>query len=141
MKTTRKVEIFSAGCPVCNDAVDMVKRISMFEGQQMDREGSAAGAQFQDMVADIQGILRDGPGQIAIHQEILPTPFYRTNAVFSQKGMLAFAQENLRAANLPNNRQKDSVVFRATASGSMSRISATLSKVRGKYDGSFRFPR
>ncbi len=28
MKTTRKVEVFSAGCPVCNDAVDMVKGIS-----------------------------------------------------------------------------------------------------------------
>ncbi len=28
MKTIRKVEVFSAGCPVCNDAVDMVKGIS-----------------------------------------------------------------------------------------------------------------
>ena len=28
MSTKRKVEVFSAGCPVCNDAVDMVKRIS-----------------------------------------------------------------------------------------------------------------
>jgi glutaredoxin len=28
MKTTRKVEVFSAGCPACNDAVDMVKGIS-----------------------------------------------------------------------------------------------------------------
>jgi glutaredoxin 3 len=28
MSTKRKVEVFSAGCPVCNDAVDMIKRIS-----------------------------------------------------------------------------------------------------------------
>ncbi len=28
MNTKRKVEIFSAGCPVCNDAVEMVQRIS-----------------------------------------------------------------------------------------------------------------
>ncbi len=28
MSTKRKVEVFSAGCPVCNDAVDMVKQIS-----------------------------------------------------------------------------------------------------------------
>lgn len=28
MKTKRNVEVFSAGCPVCNDAVDMVERIS-----------------------------------------------------------------------------------------------------------------
>ncbi len=28
MKTKRNVEVFSAGCPVCNDAVDMVKGIS-----------------------------------------------------------------------------------------------------------------
>jgi len=28
MSTKRKVEVFSAGCPVCNDAVEMVKRIS-----------------------------------------------------------------------------------------------------------------
>jgi len=28
MSTKRKVEVFSAGCPVCNDVVDMVKRIS-----------------------------------------------------------------------------------------------------------------
>ncbi len=28
MNTKRKVEVFSAGCPVCNDAVEMVERIS-----------------------------------------------------------------------------------------------------------------
>ena len=28
MSTKRKVEVFSAGCPVCKDAVEMVKRIS-----------------------------------------------------------------------------------------------------------------
>jgi len=28
MDTKRKVEIFSAGCPLCQDAVEMVKRIS-----------------------------------------------------------------------------------------------------------------
>ncbi len=28
MSTKRKVEVFSAGCQVCNDAVEMVKRIS-----------------------------------------------------------------------------------------------------------------
>ena len=28
MNTKRKVEVFSAGCPVCNDAVEMVQRIS-----------------------------------------------------------------------------------------------------------------
>ncbi len=28
MNTKRKVEVFSAGCPVCNDAIEMVKRIS-----------------------------------------------------------------------------------------------------------------
>ena len=28
MSTKRKVEVFSAGCPLCNDTVDMVKRIS-----------------------------------------------------------------------------------------------------------------
>ncbi len=28
MNTKRKVEVFSAGCPVCNDAVEMVKRTS-----------------------------------------------------------------------------------------------------------------
>ena len=28
MVTKRNVEIFSAGCPVCNDAVEMVERIS-----------------------------------------------------------------------------------------------------------------
>ena len=28
MKTTRNIEVFSAGCPVCNDIVEMVKRIS-----------------------------------------------------------------------------------------------------------------
>jgi glutaredoxin len=28
MSTKRKVEVFSAGCPLCEDAVDMVKRIS-----------------------------------------------------------------------------------------------------------------
>ncbi len=28
MSTKRKVEVFSTGCPVCKDAVEMVKRIS-----------------------------------------------------------------------------------------------------------------
>jgi glutaredoxin 3 len=28
MNTKRKVEVFSAGCPLCKDAVEMVKRIS-----------------------------------------------------------------------------------------------------------------
>ncbi len=28
MNTKRKVEVFSAGCPVCNDAVEMTKRIA-----------------------------------------------------------------------------------------------------------------
>lgn len=28
MNTKRKVEVFSAGCPVCDDAVEMVQRIS-----------------------------------------------------------------------------------------------------------------
>jgi glutaredoxin 3 len=28
MNTKRKVEVFSAGCPLCKDAVKMVKRIS-----------------------------------------------------------------------------------------------------------------
>ncbi len=28
MSTKRKVEVYSAGCPVCNDAVEMVRRIS-----------------------------------------------------------------------------------------------------------------
>ncbi|MBW1822244.1 MAG: thioredoxin family protein [Deltaproteobacteria bacterium] len=28
MNTKRKVEVFSAGCPVCNDAVEMAKRIA-----------------------------------------------------------------------------------------------------------------
>lgn len=28
MKTTRKIEIFSAGCPVCEETVEMVKRSS-----------------------------------------------------------------------------------------------------------------
>jgi glutaredoxin len=28
MNTKRKVEVLSAGCPVCNDAVEMVQRIS-----------------------------------------------------------------------------------------------------------------
>ncbi len=28
MNTKRKVEVFSAGCPVCNDAVKMAKRIA-----------------------------------------------------------------------------------------------------------------
>jgi hypothetical protein len=28
MNTKRKVEVFSAGCPVCNDAVEMVRRIA-----------------------------------------------------------------------------------------------------------------
>lgn len=28
MSNKRKVEIFSAGCPACNEAVEMVKRIS-----------------------------------------------------------------------------------------------------------------
>jgi glutaredoxin 3 len=29
MNTKRKVEVFSAGCPLCKDAVEMVKRISL----------------------------------------------------------------------------------------------------------------
>ena len=28
MNTKRKVEVFSAGCPVCNDAVEMAKQIA-----------------------------------------------------------------------------------------------------------------
>ena len=28
MKTKRKVEVFSAGCPVCDEAIETVKRIS-----------------------------------------------------------------------------------------------------------------
>jgi glutaredoxin 3 len=28
MNTKRKIEVFSAGCPLCKDAVEMVKRIS-----------------------------------------------------------------------------------------------------------------
>ncbi len=28
MNAKRKVEVFSAGCPVCNEAVEMIKRIS-----------------------------------------------------------------------------------------------------------------
>jgi glutaredoxin 3 len=28
MSTKRKVEVFSAGCPLCKDAIEMVKRIS-----------------------------------------------------------------------------------------------------------------
>ncbi|MDP2644938.1 MAG: thioredoxin family protein [Desulfobacterales bacterium] len=31
MNTKRKVEVFSAGCPVCNDAVEMAKRIACQE--------------------------------------------------------------------------------------------------------------
>lgn len=27
MRATRKIEVFSAGCPVCNDAVEMARRI------------------------------------------------------------------------------------------------------------------
>lgn len=26
--TTRKIEVFSAGCPLCEDAIEMVKRLS-----------------------------------------------------------------------------------------------------------------
>lgn len=28
MEAKRKIEVFSAGCPVCNEAVEMVRRIS-----------------------------------------------------------------------------------------------------------------
>lgn len=63
MKTKRKVEVFSAGCPVCNDAVEMVKRIACqdCEINVLDMNDPAVAERAKSLgIRSVPSILIDG---------------------------------------------------------------------------------
>ncbi len=63
MNTKRKVEVFSAGCPVCNDAVEMVKRIACgdCEVNELDMNDSEVAKQAKSLgIQSIPAIVIDG---------------------------------------------------------------------------------
>ena len=63
MSTKRKVEVFSAGCPVCNEAVDMVKRISCpnCEINVLDMKDHAVAKQAKNIgIRSVPAIVIDG---------------------------------------------------------------------------------
>lgn len=63
MSTKRKVEIFSAGCPVCKDAVEMVKRSSCqdCEINILDMKDHAVAERAQSLgVRSVPAIVIDG---------------------------------------------------------------------------------
>ena len=63
MNTKRKVEIFSAGCPVCDDAVEMAKRIACrdCEINVLDMNDSEVTKQAKNLgIQSIPAIVIDG---------------------------------------------------------------------------------
>ena len=63
MSTKRKIEIFSAGCPVCSDAVEMVKRISCqdCEINVLDMKDHAVAKRAQNLgIRSVPAIVIDG---------------------------------------------------------------------------------
>ena len=63
MNTKRKVEVFSAGCPVCNDAVEMAKRIACrdCEVKVLDMNDSEVAKQAKSLgIQSIPAIVIDG---------------------------------------------------------------------------------
>ncbi len=63
MKTKRKVEVFSAGCPVCNDAVEMAKRIACLdcEVSVLDMNDSEVAERAKHLgIKSVPAILVDG---------------------------------------------------------------------------------
>lgn len=79
MNTKRNVEVFGAGCPVCNDAVEMIERISCqdCEINVLDMNDPAVAKRAKDLgirsvpAVVIDGILADcctgkGPDEVAL---------------------------------------------------------------------------
>lgn len=51
MSTKRKIEIFSAGCPVCQDTIDLVRRIACpsCDVQVLDMKDTAVAARAKEL--------------------------------------------------------------------------------------------
>jgi glutaredoxin len=63
MRTKRKVEIFSAGCPLCCDAVELVRRIGCpsCEVQVLDMKAPAVAARAKERgIRFVPAVLVDG---------------------------------------------------------------------------------
>jgi len=63
MNGKRKVEVFSAGCPVCNDAIEMVKRIACqdCEINVRDMKASAVAERAKNIgVRSVPAVVIDG---------------------------------------------------------------------------------
>lgn len=63
MTAKRKVEVFSAGCPVCNDALDMIKGISCedCDVQVMDMNDSVVAERARKLgIRSVPAIVIDG---------------------------------------------------------------------------------
>lgn len=63
MKTKRKVDIFSAGCPLCCDAVELVRRIGCpsCDVQVLDMKDPAVAARAKELgIRSVPAVLVDG---------------------------------------------------------------------------------
>lgn len=63
MSTTRKIQVFTAGCPVCDETVELVKRIACpsCEVTVMNMQNAAAAAQAKNLgVASVPAVVIDG---------------------------------------------------------------------------------
>jgi glutaredoxin len=63
MKTKRKVEIFSAGCPLCRDAVELVRRIGCpsCEVKVLDMKDPAVAARAKELgIRSVPAVIVDG---------------------------------------------------------------------------------